>query len=301
MFLYLGELAALGTSLCFTTGSVFFTRASRLVGALVLNRTRLLVALVLLGVAHLLLLGEPFPTQAGVQQWFWLGLSGMVGLALGDVFLFQGYTWIGPRLTMLMMSLSPLMSTLLAWIYLKERISAWQTAGIAITLAGIAWVVMEKNGESGQAVQNGRYFAGLLAGLGASACQAVGLVLARQGLGADFSPLSANFIRMLVAAAAIWLFTIFQGQAKQTLQTLRQNPYAGRFIVMGAFMGPFLGVSLSLVALQNTEVGIASTLSSLPPVFLLPVSYIVFKERYGWQAIAGTLLAIAGCALLFLV
>jgi drug/metabolite transporter (DMT)-like permease len=150
-------------------------------------------------------------------------------------------------------------------------------------------------------MQNKHYLAGLLAGLGASVCQAAGLILARQGLEEGFSPLSANFIRMLVAAATIWLFTLFQGQAKQTLHTLRQYPAAGRYIFLGAFMGPFLGVSLSLFALQHVKVGVASTLSSLPPVFLLPVSYVIFKERFGWQAIAGTFLAIAGSAVLFLV
>ena len=301
----LGQLAALATSLCFTAGSVFFTLASRQVGAMVLNRTRLLAALLLLVLAHWAIYKVPIPLQAGRQQWVWLGLSGTVGLALGDIFLFQGYTLIGPRLTMLMMSLSPILTTLLAWGFLGEMLNAGQILGIVVTLAGIAWVVLEKNNHvSAQKVGAGKnplYHRGLLFGLGAAACQSAGLVLARQGLGADFSALSGNLIRMTSAAAVIWLITLLQRQVGVTWQSLQNHPGALRFIAAGAFIAPFLGVSLSLLAIQHAEVGVASTLMALPPVLLLPVSYFVFKERFGWQAVAGTLLAMVGIAILFLV
>lgn len=297
---YLGELAALATSVCWTTGSVFFTLSSQRVGALVLNRGRLVMALVFLTVAHWFLLGSPAPLHVEPQRWLWLGLSGVIGLALGDIFLFTGYGAIGPRLTMLMMSLSPILTTLLAWLFLKETISPWQGFGISITLAGVAWVVLEKNGSSHPAGQ-ANYVKGLLAGLSAATCQSVGLVLARQGLGNNFPALSGNFMRMISAVIVMWTITFLQGQARSTLKTLQKDPKAVRFMLAGAFAAPFLGVSLSLVAIQHAEVGVASTLMALPPVFLLPISYIFFKERFGWQAIAGTLVAIIGTAILFLV
>ena len=72
------------------------------------------------------------------------------------------------------------------------------------------------------------------------------------------------------------------------------------FMALGALIGPVLGVSASLLAVQHAEIGVASTLMALPPVIVLPISYFVFKEKVGWQAIAGTLLAIVGVAVLFL-
>jgi drug/metabolite transporter (DMT)-like permease len=45
---------------------------------------------------------------------------------------------------------------------------------------------------------------------------------------------------------------------------------------------------------------VASTLMALPPVIVLPISYFIFREKVGWQAVAGTVLAIAGVAVLFL-
>jgi drug/metabolite transporter (DMT)-like permease len=55
-----------------------------------------------------------------------------------------------------------------------------------------------------------------------------------------------------------------------------------------------------LIAIQFTEIGVASTLMALPPVFMVPIGHYVFGERIGWPSIAGTLVAILGVALLFL-
>jgi drug/metabolite transporter (DMT)-like permease len=80
---------------------------------------------------------------------------------------------------------------------------------------------------------------------------------------------------------------------------MRRQPTAFGWVAFGAFFGPVIGVSASLLAVQHADIGVASTLMALPPVFMLPISYFVFKERFGWQVVAGTLLAIAGVALLF--
>ena len=116
----------------------------------------------------------------------------------------------------------------------------------------------------------------------------------------DFSVFQSNAIRMLAATVIIWLWTAIEGQAGRTLQELRAKPRVIGLLALGAFVGPVLGVSSSLLAIQHAEIGVASTLMALTPVILLPVSYFVFKEKVGWRAIAGTVLAIAGVAILFL-
>jgi drug/metabolite transporter (DMT)-like permease len=295
---YLGELAALGTSLSFSVGSTMFTAAGRRIGPLVVNRIRLVFAVIFLSTFHWATLGTLIPFDAAPERWLWLGLSGIVGLVIGDIFLFQAFVLIGPRLTMLMMSLAPIIAALQAWIFLDETLTSGQIFGILLTLAGIGWVVMEGSGQNRNDRDYGR---GILLGLGGAIGQATGLVLAKNGLGGEFSPISANLIRMLTATILLWTLTFFQGQAKETLQALRVNKKGALFTTAGAFLGPFVGVSLSLFALQRVEVGVASTLTSLPPIFLLPISYFIFKERFGWGAIAGTILAMAGVAALFLV
>ena len=297
--LYLGELAAIVTSLTYAVNSTLFTLAGRKVGSIVVNRIRLLAASLFLALAHLIFLGTLWPVDATPDRWIWLGISGIVGLVLGDAFLFQAFVWVGPRISMLMLSLAPIIASLTAWIFLGETLSPWQIIGILITLIGIGWVIVDKN--QGQDIKNGNYMRGILYGLGGAAGQGLGLVLAKKGLGGNFSPISANFIRMISAMILIWMITIFQKQFKSTINSVITNPGALREILGGAFSGPFLGVSLSLYALQHTNIGIASTLMALPPIFLLPVEIIFFKERLGWGAIAGTLIAMAGVGVLFLV
>lgn len=295
---YLGELAALATSLSFAFGSTMFTFAGRRLGSLIVNRTRLVIAALLLSAVHWITLGSLFPFDAEPDRLFWLGLSGVVGLVLGDIFLFQAFVLIGPRLSMLMMSLAPILAAIQAWIFLGEKLTGWQIFGILLTVGGIAWVILEKNGHSENDREYGR---GILFGLGGAIGQATGFVLAKNGIGGEFSPISANLIRMTAAVILLWLITFVQGQAKSTISTFFNNR-KGMFATMGgAFAGPFLGVSLSLFALQRVEVGVASTLTALPPIFLLPISYFIFKERFSFGAIAGTLVAMAGVAALFLV
>ncbi len=297
----IGELAALGTSLFFTATSTMFTLAGRQLGSMVLNRARLVVAVFFLAATHLLL-RLPSPFTAGPERWFWLSLSGVIGLVLGDAFLFQAFIWIGPRLSMLMMSLAPILASLLAWLFFGEALTGLQIFAILVTLGGVSWVVLDRNNRGQQNdVETRRFLLGILCGLGGAAGQAIGLITAKEGLGGDFPALSGTLIRMIAAALILWAFTFVRGQAGSTLRQLSDRRQASSFILIGAFTGPFLGVTLSLVAIQRAQVGVASTLMALPPVFLIPVAVFLFKERIGWNAILGTGLAMLGVGLLFLV
>jgi len=296
----LGELAALGTSLCFSFGSVMFTLSGRMVGSAVVNRTRLLAALLLVSAWHFLTFGQWLPADAAAQSWFWLGLSGFVGLALGDAFLFQAFVMIGPRLSTLMMALAPALAALLAWLFLGETLGLLELLGMAVTLAGVLLVILDRSAPSADLQDRRRLLLGLLFGLGGAVGQAGGLVLSKLGLVDGFQALSGNLIRLLVATTIIWLVTLLQGQVVANARALRAQPRALLLLLGGAVLGPMLGVWLSLVAVQNTQVGIASTLSSLMPIFLIPISAVVFHERVGWQAIGGTLLAFVGMVILFL-
>lgn len=299
---FVGELAALGTSLCFSFGSVMFTLAGRAIGSPLVNRVRLLLALAFVMVWHLLTFGQPLPLDAAGERWFWLGLSGFVGLALGDAFLFQAFVLIGPRLSMLMLALAPVLGAVLAFVFLGETLVPLELLGIGLTLAGIMVVISERGDKSG-AEDNGdrrRYLIGLLCGLGGAIGQAGGLVLSKMGLEGDFPPLSGNVIRLLVASVLIWLLAIANRQLINSYRTVRLHPNALLLMTGGAVLGPVIGVWLSLVAIQNTSVGVASTLSSLMPIFLIPISYFVFGERVTRQGILGTALAFAGMVILFL-
>ena len=295
---YIGEIAALATAFFFALTALIFTSTGRSVGSQVTNRVRLLFALIYLILLNLVLFHEPLPFSAGSSRWLWLGLSGVIGLSLGDAFLFQSYVSVGPRLGSLLLSLAPIFGSVIAWLFFGEILTMLQITGIALALAGIAWVVLSH--EEPPNTPKGHTRRGVLFGVLAALGQAAGLVFSKQGMSGDFSPFQANAIRMLAAVLFIWAWASLDHQAGATFHDLRGKPGVIRLLVLGAFVGPVLGVSSSLFAIQHAEIGVASTLMALTPVILLPISYFVFKERIGWQAVLGTALAIAGVAVLFL-
>jgi drug/metabolite transporter (DMT)-like permease len=296
---YIGELAALFTSFCWTLSAIGFTRSSLQVGSQITNRVRVLLAMLLLLLINMILFGEPIPLHAGTSRWLWLTLSGVIGLAVGDAFLFRTYREIGPRLGLLLLSLAPIIGAGIAWVFFGQTLHRIQITGIMVTLVGTLWVVLvrpEKGNEQFHKVTGKGALFGILAACG----QATGLVLSQQGMAGNFSPFAGTLIRMLAAFVTLWIMAAFQRQAGDTLTRMVRNPAALGWVVFGSLFGPVIGVSASLLAVQNAKIGVASTLMALPPIFMLPISYFVFKERFGWQAIAGTLLAISGVALLFL-
>jgi drug/metabolite transporter (DMT)-like permease len=296
---FIGELAALATSFFFALTALIFTATGRMVGSQVTNRMRLVLAFAYLVILNTILFHEPLPFSATSSRWMWLSLSGVIGLSLGDAFFFQSLVSVGPRLGSLLLSLAPIFGSIIAWVFFGETLTPTQIMGIVLALAGIGWVVMahEEPPDTPHGHTKRGVFFGVLAGLG----QAVGLVLSKQAMFGEFSPFQANAIRMLAAVLFTWSWAALEGQAGATFTALRGNPQVLRLIALGAFVGPLLGVSSSLLAVQHAEIGVASTLMALPPVIVLPISYFVFKEQVGWQAVAGTVLAVLGVAILFLV
>jgi drug/metabolite transporter (DMT)-like permease len=295
---YLGELAGLLTSIAWSGTSILFTKATQQVGSIIVNRVRVLLALAFLMLLNLVFYGYILPTDAGTERWLWFALSGAIGYALGDVLLFQSFLCIGAQRGMLMMSLAPLMSAGLAWIFFDEILSGMQMLGVTVTLAGVAVVILRRRNEANQTTCSP--LQGALYGLGAAAGQAIGYILSKQGLTGNYSPLAGNSIRMLAAVVVLWTLASLQGKAGETIRRVRDRRDVLGWLTMAAFTGPVLGATLSLYALQNTQVGVASTLIALPPVFLLPVSWLVFKEKFNWGAVLGTLTAISGVAILFI-
>lgn len=296
----MGEIAALATSFLWSFTSILFTLAGQRVGPVTVNRARLVLAVLYLSLTHLLLYGELWPAHAEPFRWGWLGLSGTVGLALGDTCLYQAFLFIGTQKTMLLMTLVPVVSTLLAWGWLGEALQPLEIGAVLLTVVGVAWVVAERQHGPGAPVTGDRRYAlGVLLGLGSAIGQALGLVLAKQGLVGEFPTLSATLIRMLVATAAIWALTLAQGQARAVGQALKDRR-AALLLVSGSLTGPFLGVWASLIAVQQAHVGIASTLMSLSPIILIPLTRWAFHEEISSRAVLGTVVALVGAAVIFL-
>jgi len=295
----LGELAALGTALLWTLTYLQFTIAVRRIGASTLNRMRLLVALGLLLIAHLAIYGSLLPIHVALEGWGWLTLSGIVGFAISDALLFRGLYHLGAHRTSLVMSLIPVVSALLAWGLFGERLSWIQGLAALGTVGGITLVVSARRSDRSAGAEGRTPRLGILFALGAVLAQSLRYILSLQGMRSGFEPLSANVVQILTATIAVWILAAFRREIAGSFRSLKDRP-AALATAGGATTGPFLGVTLSMIALSRAPVGIASTLMALSPVFLPIVSRWVFREPITLRALAGTGVAVAGVAILFL-
>lgn len=295
---FLGETAALLTAISWSFTSIFFTIAAKRIGALNVNRIRLYFACLMLLITQLILYGNFIPIHIEANRWLWLGISGIIGLILGDSMLLKAFILIGTRLSMLLLSLVPIISTLLAWIFLHETLDSIEIFAIILTMGGIAWVILEKANSKNES-HHQKYKAGILFGLGGVFLQALGLIAAKKGMYGDFSPLTATLMRILIATIFFLLFTTIKKIYKQPKKIDRIKSFLFP-IFCGSFFGPFVGIWLSLVAIKYANIGIASTLMALPPIFLLPLTRLIFKERISWRSLFGTVVAFSGVAMIFL-
>ena len=295
---YLGETAALFTSFCWSLSAVGFSMAGKKFDSTTINRVRVSLAFIALLVFNQVLYGQAFPINASSDRFFWLMLSGVIGLALGDFFLFRSYQLVGPRIGLLLLSLAPVYSAIIAWLFLGEQLATREVIGIIVTLGGIAWVVMSGSKSKIDEPTQKHSSTGILYGCIAALGQSIGMVLSRQGMYGQFPPFAGSLIRITAAVLFLWVVAIFQRTANKTIQSSISDLRSTGWVSFGALFGPVIGVSASLLAIQNSNLGVASTLMALPPVFMLPISYFFFKERFGWQSVAGTILAIAGVGIL---
>jgi len=298
---YLGEIAALLTAACWTVTAMAFESAGKRVGALSLNLIRLLIGLIFLAIYNAIF-NDGFLPSATSYQWFWLTLSGVVGFVLGDLFLFRAFILIGARISMLIMALVPPITALIGWITLGEVLSGMEFLGMGITLAGIVMVISTKldlkNGTFSLKRKMGPLLLGILLALGGAVGQAAGLVLSKKGM-QNMNAFEATQIRIMAGVVGFTLvITLFKrwGHLIGALKDLK----AMKFMTLGSFTGPFLGVSFSLLAVQHTDTGIAATLMALTPVMIIPAAILLNKERIKIIEIIGAVISIAGVALFFL-
>lgn len=292
-----GELAALATACCWAVSALAFQTAGRRVGSLPVNLIRLVMAVFLLGAFTWATRGEPLPMDASIHAWVWLSLSGLAGFTIGDLCLFRAFVMVGARISMLMMTLVPLFTTIFGFLVMHEVLTPKQFAGMALTIAGVSSVIWERRRDA-----NGRIErlppGGVLLALGGAVGQSLGLVLAKYGMG-SYDAFASTQIRVLagiIGFSVVFTATDRWPRVRAALGDRRAMTSTG----IGALFGPFIGVSLSLLAVQFTEAGVAATLMALTPVLIIPVSVVFYREHVAWPAAVGAGVAVCGSALLFL-
>ncbi len=292
----IGEWAAMGAALAWTLSALAWTASGKRVGSLPVGFIRLLVASLYLATYGRLMRGLWFPTDAPAESWWLLSGSGFLGFFLADLCLFRAFLLIGPRLALLVQSLTPPLTALTAWVVLGERLSSLDWVGMALTLAGVSWVILGRT-PSTAIVATGRTLRdGLLLSLVAALAQAIGFVLSKQGIG-QYDAMAATSIRVITAIACFSVLITFTRRWRSIRVAISDRRAMG-IILFGSWIGPFVGVTLSLVALRHCRAGVAVTIVSTTPVLILPFVILLYREHVSMRSVLGAVLSVVGVALL---
>jgi drug/metabolite transporter (DMT)-like permease len=292
-----GEFAALLTAFFWTVTSLAFESAANRIGSLAVNIIRLVIGFTFLSIFSVISRGIIFPTDATAYNWIWLTLSGLVGFVLGDLFLFKSYTVIGSRFSMLIMTLVPPITAFFSWIMIGEKLKLLHLLGMTLTFSGIAIAIFSRNGK-GEKLSLKLAPRGILFALGGAVGQALGLILSKIGL-ADYDPFAATQIRVIAGIAGFSILITFMSRWSSVFVSLRNRP-AIAAASLGAFFGPFLGVSFSLISVRYTEAGIASTIMALVPVIIIAPAVIIYKQKVTMAEVVGAVISVCGVAVMFL-
>jgi drug/metabolite transporter (DMT)-like permease len=314
---YLGELISLGVALLWTISALAAEVATKRAGVLVLNVWRMALAFVVSSLLLWIVTGHALPLNAGCEAWVWLLLSGFVGYFLGDWCLFNSYLVIGSRFGQLFMTLAPAFTAFFAWVMIGQTLSWNALTAMLITLSGIGIAVTDRGGtEDGKPVR----LKGVLLGIGAALGQGLGLVMSKIGLdhftanieGTELSdmgfvlPFASNLIRCIAGLICYtgWLMVSRARHAhgaRPPLGSMLRDRKAMIALCVTLVSGPFLGVGLSLAAVQYTAAGIASTIMATTPILILLPSHWLFGQRITMRAIVGALISCVGVSLFFMV
>ncbi|MGD1046156.1 MAG: DMT family transporter [Bacteroidota bacterium] len=293
---YAGELSALVTAVMWTGSALAFAAATTRVGSVYVNVVRLVAAVVFLFVT-IVVFG--IQTNVSTAQVIFLSMSGFAGFVFGDTFYFKSFEYNSARISTLIMSAAPAMAALMAFLFLNETLSFTGILGMTITLAGIALVVLERKELSTHNIpisMVGVFYA-LLGALG----QAGGMILAKGAFA--YGPVNgfvATFIRAFAATLVLAPMNYFTGRFIKPREIFSNDREAFHFTILGSFLGPYLGVTFSLIAISLTDVAIAATIIALVPIIMLPMVWILFREKLSWRAIVGACVAVFGVGILFL-
>ena len=288
-----GEVAALTAAFVWAVSTVIFGRLGKSLSPLVLNLAKGCIAIALITLTLVLRANlQPELPSAAV---FWLLLSGVIGIGLGDTAYFKAINGLGARRALLMESLAPPLAALLALMFLGERLSAIAWMGIFLTILGVAWVISERVPVvDGASPHLGRGVVwGLLAALG----QASGAVMSRGALAnTSVDPLWSGLLRIVAGVVVLVLLVGWRGQVGAKLRPLRSRQLLP-IVALAAFLGTYLGIWLQQISFKYTPAGIAQALLATSPLFVLPIAAMM-GDRITGRAILGVLVAIGGIWLL---
>lgn len=307
---YIGEITALGVAMSWAMAAIFFENAGKRIGSVTVNLLKVIIATLLIGVVLFAVTGSPYPLFVNADAWWWLIASGVIGFVICDLCLLYAYVAITSRFTQLIMTLYPPVTALAGWIILDESMPRLGYYGMAITMFGVA-ISLFRRDTAGKKITLSVPLKGFICAIIGALCQGIGLVLSKQGMiyyaqtpeitheVTELIPLASTQIRAAVGIAGFFLIMLVSGRLPLIRDAFKDRKGL-KFTFWGAIFGPFIGVTLSLLAIQTANTGIATTIMATTPVIILVPHVLINKKHVSPLEIIGAVISVIGVSLFFI-
>lgn len=290
-----GEFFALFTAISWTFSSLTFGKISKEYDTQVANFLRVTIGTIMVGFVCLFGSRHLFlPTDVTWENLKIISLSGFIGMFLGDLFLFKAYNMIGARVTMLIMALSPIIVSIIDFLFLSVTLYPIQIFAILITCLGIILVIFKTEDKK---ISLGFSVKGLFYAFLATLGQSLGVILTKLG-STTYDSLATSQIRLGVAIFFFGALVLYEGKSKETIKMITSKR-ALSLLLIGTFFSVF-GIAALIEAFKSANASIASTISSTSPIIMIPCSILFYKEKIRKNEIIGAIISVVGLSIFFL-
>jgi drug/metabolite transporter (DMT)-like permease len=290
------EALALLAAACWAIAALFSAPASQRLGAFTFSRWRMLFASIILWSIALATGGW---RTLDASAFGLLAVSGVIGIFIGDTALFACMNRLGPRRSGVLFATHALFSAILAWVFLGETLWGWALVGSGLLVGGVMLaIVWGRRGDEqhGWEQTQGRLAVGVTLGLVAALCQSVATLMLKPLMTTGIDAVAGSAMRMSMALLAHGLLLATGWAGARALAPMRAKDAA--LIFGSAAVAMALGMTLILQAMKHGQAGLVAVLSSVTPILILPVLWMVYRRRPAAGAWLGAALAVAGTALI---
>jgi len=292
----IGYVLAISAAAIWSGVALSATRMVRYFGSYNYNLLRLLGIIVIFS-PYVFLRWEPLYFENSI--FLAIFLSSIIGIIIGDTFLFICLKRLGPRRQALLFSMQIPFTIVLAEIFLQSLPSITELVGCALIFSGILIAIQFNRSIPNDDLENiqGNKYTGLLAGIGLALCQSIGIILMKPALGST-DPIIVSYLRIIIAAVIMFgsLFFIKNNRLWEKMKDYKKTIFS---IFLG-FMGMGVGMTMLIYALKFGNPGVISTLSSTMPIMIIPILWIITKNYAGHLAVIGAALTCLGAGIIFL-
>lgn len=280
-----------------------FTTAAREWGSVAINHYRLIVAFIALTILTMIFDKSSIInifSSPSLMQYVYVGSSGIIGLVIGDYFGFHSMAILGARQSSIFVTMAPGAALLFGYLLLGETLDITGTIGVIISIGGMMWFLSGSGSAEDKVINIKEYGSlrkGIIYGILSGLSQGMQIALSKKGLmlSPNLSPVHATWIRVFAATIAYFGFTMAQGKLKKdVVNVIRQKKHVIPMATYATIFGLVFSIILVMWSVTLCKVSVTQTILSLGPIVVVPMAWVLYKEKISSKTMLAALISVAG-------